>query len=305
MTATANIQNAFTVDVEDWVQSVLDPNMPLTDNFVKNTHRVLDLLDRFATKATFFVLGLAAEKSPVLVREIRQRGHDVQSHGHAHRLIHTQSRRAFREDVIRSKRFLEDLIGSPVCGYRAPAFSITTQTLWALDVLVEEGFTFDSSINPARTSRYGVAGAPRFPHKLRTPGGGELIEVPVASFRAFGKTIPLGGGGYFRLFPFRMIRATIGQLNHAGHVATIYCHPYEFNPKEIASIAQKVSFRVRVHQGLGRVGFAGKMERLLSKWSFGPIREVINSAGSLPVFEHVAANANLDRESCCALSART
>lgn len=287
-----NILNAFTIDVEDWVQSALDPELPLTDNFVAGTHRILDLLNKHDTKATFFVLGLAAEKAPNLVREIHSLGHEVQSHGYGHRLVHTQTPREFRDDIIRSKKLLEDLTGSLISGYRAPAFSITNRTLWALDVLVDAGFTFDSSINPAKTSRYGIAGAPRFPHKLRTPGGNELIEIPVASYRVLGRTIPLGGGGYFRLFPYVMIRKTIGQLNRAGHAATIYCHPYEFNPYEIASLNHEIPLRLRLHQGLGRGGLAGKIEKLLSSCSFGPMLQVIRSAGELPVCEHNSAPKN-------------
>jgi polysaccharide deacetylase family protein (PEP-CTERM system associated) len=278
----AHTVNAFTVDVEDWVQSVLDPDAPLTGNFVPNTHRILDLLDKYETKATFFVLGLAAEKAPMLVREIHARGHEVQSHGYGHRLVHMQTPREFRADIEKSKKMLEDLTGSLVCGYRAPAFSITKGNLWALDALVDAGFTFDSSINPAKTSRYGIAGAPRFLHKLRTPNGREMIEIPVASYRAFGKTIPLGGGGYFRLFPFTMIRRTINQLHRLGHPATIYCHPYEFNPNEIASLDRDIPLRLRLHQGLGRRGFVDKIAQLLSTWRFGSIRDVLENVGELP-----------------------
>ncbi len=295
MNATSEPLNAFTVDVEDWVQSVLDAESPLTENFVANTHRILDLLDKHSTKATFFVLGLAAEKAPELVREIHGRGHEVQSHGFAHRHVHAQTPREFRDDVVKSKKLLEDLIGSPVCGYRAPAFSITERNLWALDVLVDAGFTFDSSINPAKTSRYGIAGAPRFPHRLRTQSGGELIEIPVASYRALGKTIPLGGGGYFRLFPIKMIDKTIKQLHAQGHPATIYTHPYEFNPNEIASLDRNVPLRLRLHQGLGRGRFADKIERLLANWRFGPLCDVIQALGDLPVHEHNRTPENLSR----------
>jgi polysaccharide deacetylase family protein (PEP-CTERM system associated) len=285
VTAPAGILNAFTVDVEDWVQSVLDPRAPLTDHFVANTRCVLDLLDKHGTNATFFVLGLAAEKAPDLVREIHRRGHEVQSHGYGHRLVHTQSPREFRDDVVHAKKILEDITGSVVCGYRAPAFSITRRNLWALDVLVDAGFTFDSSINPAKTSRYGITGAPRFPHRLRTSGG-EITEIPVASLRVLGKTIPLGGGGYFRLFPIPMIRRAIKQLHRMAHSATVYCHPYEFNAAEIASLAREIPLRIRLHQGLGRRMFPRKIEKLLSDWRFGPVREVILEAGELPVFEH-------------------
>ena len=171
MTVATRMLNSISIDVEDWLQSVVDPNLPLTDRFCRNTHRILDTLAGFGVRATFFVLGLAAEKAPNLIREIREAGHEVQSHGYGHRLVHTLSAEQFRADVERSKKLLEDITGSPITGYRAPAFTITLDTLWALDVLVECGFRYDSSVFPVPMRRYGIEGAPHYVHRLKTPHG--------------------------------------------------------------------------------------------------------------------------------------
>lgn len=277
----SRVVNALTVDVEDWVQSVLDPELPLTDSFFDNTMRVLDLFAGHQMRATFFVLGLAAEKSPEIVRRIQAAGHDVQSHGYGHRLIHTLSPEQFRADVERSKKLLEDLTGSEVVGYRAPAFSITCRTLWALDVLADCGFTFDSSIVPARTRRYGIEGAKWYPHRLTTPRGQEMTEWPVTTFQAMGRRRPIGGGGYFRLYPLAMIRRAIRQLNRAGHPATIYMHPYELNPGELARLPHAIPWALRFHQELGRSRFRRKLEGVLSTFPFAPIGEAQSASPRL------------------------
>ena len=282
--------NAITIDVEDWVQSVLDPNLPLTDRFVRNTHRVLELLESHGVRGTFFVLGLAAEKAPELVREIQRAGHEVQSHGYGHQLIHTLDRDAFRSDLERSRKLLEDITGQPITGYRAPAFSITQETLWALDVLVECGFRYDSSIVPVKTRRYGIDGASWFPHRLQTPSGYELMEWPVASWQMAGVRRPIGGGGYFRLYPFALIRKAISQIHRSQAPAVIYMHPYELAPEELSELPYRVPWKLRLHQSLGRRGFARKMHRLLTEFRFGPIRSVSASLEEASVAGQAAWN---------------
>jgi len=291
--AAAEPPNAVTVDVEDWLQSVVDPALPVTDRFRGNTRKLLEAFAARGVRGTFFVLGLAAEKAPDLVREIQQAGHEVQSHGYGHRLITSLTPEEFRADVVRSKKLLEDLTGHEVCGYRAPAFTITLQTLWALDILAEAGFRYDSSVFPIRMPRYGIRGAPHFPHKLKTPGGAEIVEIPVASYRLAGRRIPTGGGGYFRLLPYPLLRGGIRQLNDAGHSATIYMHPYEFAPGEIGTFDHPVRLKTRLHQGLCRGAFAGRVQRLLSEFRFGPVRDVIASIDRWPVHTHAAAGADV------------
>lgn len=281
----SHVRNAITIDVEDWL-SALYPQRPVTDRFVVNTRKVLQALATRQTCGTFFVLGRVAEKAPQLVREIQAAGHEVQSHGYGHELLHHLTPARFRADLEHSKKLLEDITGCPVNGYRAPAFSITTQTLWALDVLAETGFTYDSSVFPLRTRRYGIDGAPYYPHVLRTPGGHELHEFPVATYRLAGRRIPAGGGGYFRLFPYFVLRRGIRQLNVAGHPATIYVHPYEYNPGEISELPYAISWKTRLHQSLGRRWFPRRIDRLLTEFRFGSIRDVIAAVSDWPRHEH-------------------
>jgi len=276
--------NAITVDVEDWVQSVFDPNLGLTDRFVQNTQRILELFDAQKIRATFFVLGLAAEKSPQLVREIHNAGHEIQCHGYGHRLIFNQTPQQFREDVTRSKKLLEDITGQPIRGYRAPAFSITEKTLWALDVLVDCGFEYDSSIFPMKMKRYGMDGVPTYPHRLKTPSGREIVEIPVATCRWLGRNWPIGGGGYFRLLPYPILQRGIQRINRSGQPATIYMHPYEFAAKELSELPLRIPLKQKLHQGLGRQGFATKIEKLLSDFHFAPIQSMIDAQADLPLF---------------------
>lgn len=279
----AAIINAVTVDVEDWAQAVIDPRLPLTDRFVGNTRRVLECFARQGVRGTFFVLGLAAEKAPHLVREIHSAGHEVQSHGYGHELLFRIDAQRFRADIDRSKKLLEDILGEPIVGYRAPAFSITAQTLWALDVLGELGFEYDSSIFPIRMPRYGIAGAPTTPHRLRTAHGHELTELPVATLPLLGRRIAVGGGGYFRLFPRRLLRRGIQYANHRGHAATIYMHPHELAPDELSHAIHPVSWKTWAHQSIGRWGFEEKVEALLSEFRFGRIADLRAAAGELPL----------------------
>lgn len=275
--------HALTVDVEDWIQSVYDADSPLTDCFIRNTHCILELLDAHATKATFFVLGLAAEKCPQLVRDIHRAGHEVQSHGWGHRLLATLTREQFTEDVSRSKRFLEDLIGREVVGYRAPAFGVTRSTLWALDALIEAGYYYDSSIFPVQMPRYGIRGVPRIPFRVIAPNGGSLLEMPVASCRTVFGRRPVAGGGYFRLFPYPAIRRTAQQFEHLGQPAVFYVHPYEFAPDEWRRVSVRIPLRLRLHQSVGRRGVKIKVGRLLTDFSFSPLRSIIPSLDRVPI----------------------
>lgn len=278
--------NSISVDVEDWLQSTIDPKLPLTDRFYANTRKVLEAFAARNVRATFFVLGLAAEKAPQMVREIQEAGHEIQSHGYGHELVYTLDPKRFRADLDRSKKLLEDITGREIVGYRAPAFTITLDNLWALDVLIEAGFKYDSSVFPIRMRRYGIDNAPIYPHRLRTPCGAELIELPVAVTRLAGRRIPTAGGGYFRLVPYFFLRHGVRQLNAEGHTATIYIHPYEYDPNEFSELDYRVPLKTRLHQGLGRRSFPAKVDRLLSDFPFGSMQEVIDSLADLPLYEH-------------------
>lgn len=277
----------MSVDVEDWAQSSVDTELPITERFIANTHTLLELLAEADARATFFVLGLAAEKAPSLVRSIQAAGHEVQSHGFGHRLISSMTPAQFRLDILASKTQLEDLLGSPVIGYRAPGFSVTLDTLWALDVLSECGFEYDSSIFPVRTLRYGISQAPRQPVRLYTPCGHKLFEVPVASYRWGGRTWPTGGGGYLRLLPLAIIRRGIDQLNKLGCPATLYMHPHELDPEELHGLPFPVSWTRRLHQGFGRRGVREKLAALLRIYRFSSIRDAVPFSNALSQWDPV------------------
>lgn len=278
--------NAMSVDVEDWAQSTLSPHLPLSRRFETSTRRIIEAFADRGVRGTFFVLGLAAEKAPHIVREIQRAGHEVQSHGYGHENIHDLTPERFRRDMDRSKKLLEDMTGVEIYAYRAPFFTITEKTLWALDVLVEQGFRYDSSIFPMKMKRYGIDGAPPFPHKVRTPGGNEIMELPVATCTFAGRQLPVGGGGYFRLFPYPLLRRGVTQLNAAGHGATIYMHPYEYDPFEFRELDMDVSWKLRLHQSIGRRGFPRKVDRMLAEFRFGTMQDVIDETSEWPVFEH-------------------
>ncbi len=255
-----------TVDVEDWAQSTLDTELPISARAGPNMAHVLDVLAEENAKATCFVLGKFAEKFPDCVKRIAAEGHEVASHGYGHVDVFRLSPAQFREDVRRSKAQLEALTGSPVKGYRAPDFSIIQESLWALDVLAEEGFAYDASINPAVLARFGVPDFPAQPVRLELNQGRSLVELPVATWTLRGRRFPVAGGGYHRLLPFSCIRWAIERIVLNGDVFTAYCHPYEFDPDEFDHLGYRLPMKTRLHQGLGRRGFEGKFRRMLREF---------------------------------------
>ncbi|MCD4726621.1 MAG: polysaccharide deacetylase family protein, partial [Pirellulales bacterium] len=201
MKAATEMFNVFTVDVEDYFQVSAFEKHVRRDQWdqwesrvVSNTHHILQLLDRHHVRATFFVLGWVAQRHPRLVREIHACGHEIGSHGYWHRLVYQQTPEEFRTDLRRSRDALQETLGRPVTAYRAASFSITRQSLWALEILVEEGFLVDSSVFPIRHDRYGIPGAEPGPHRLETPAG-SLWEFPPSVARLAGMNLPVGGGG--------------------------------------------------------------------------------------------------------------
>jgi polysaccharide deacetylase family protein (PEP-CTERM system associated) len=261
----------ISIDVEDWPQSSWDRELPITRRAADNTRRLLELLARTGVKSTMFVLGKLAEKFPDVVREIDAAGHEVGSHGYGHVEIFKQSREEFAQDLARSKKLLEEIVGKPVRGYRAPDFSIVRDSLWALEVLAEQGFEYDSSIFPVKRPRYGIPDWPLEPRRVLLPGGLAILEFPIASYRAWGKNWPVGGGGYHRLLPGPAGRWLARRVMQSRPFV-FYCHPYEFDPREFAEIPLKLPLKVRLHQGLGRSRFRGRFERLISQ--FGGCRMI-------------------------------
>lgn len=234
---SSKVINALTVDVEDYfhvsaLSSVID-RQDWVDNdrgrVVASTQRLLALFDSKGYKATFFVLGWVAERYPELVREIHLQGHEVASHGWSHQLVYNQSPEVFRTETERSKKFLEDIIGQEVLGYRAASYSITPKSKWALDILVEQGFKYDSSLFPVYHDRYGMPDIPFHPYLLKTDNGGELVEFPLTTYGIFGYRLPVAGGGYFRLFPYWFNRRCLSSVNRSGKPFVFYLHPWEID----------------------------------------------------------------------------
>jgi len=266
----------ISVDVEDWPQSSWDRALPISPRAADNTRRVLNLLDEAGVRATMFVLGKFAEKYPNMVREIHNAGHEVACHGYGHEEIFKQSKQAFREDIRRSKGLIEQAIGQRVVGYRAPDFSVVPQTLWALGVLAGEGFSYDSSIFPVRNRRYGIPGWPTEPIRVVLPSNITIHELPIATFRGPGGNWPVGGGGYHRLLPSPMIRYFARRtLNVAPFV--FYCHPYEFDSRELKEIPLKLPLRTRLHQGLGRRRFGHRFRKFLDEFGGRKMIDLLSS----------------------------
>ena len=272
--------NAFSVDVEDYFQvAAFEGTVPratwdrLEPRVERNTRRLLELCDRHQVKGTFFVLGWVAERWPQLVRDIRDAGHELGTHGQDHRRVTTLTPHEFRADVRRSKQTIEDAAGVEVIGYRAPSYSIVRETLWAVDVLAEEGFRYDSSIFPIRHDRYGIPDFPRFPRPLRGHDGTALHEVPISTVRLGGMNLPFVGGGYLRHFPFSFIRWGMERLNgFEKWPAILYIHPWEIDPEQPRQPVRWLT-RLRHYRNLHRT--EERLTRLFSDYSFTTIREVL------------------------------
>jgi polysaccharide deacetylase family protein (PEP-CTERM system associated) len=276
--------NAFSIDVEDYFQvAALAPSVTRESwstreaRVERNTDILLNLLAERGIRATFFVLGWTAERHPDLIRRIAAAHHEIASHGFPHKLIYTQSPEEFREESARSKALLEALSGQPVIGYRAASFSITRRSLWALDVLIDLGFRYDSSIFPIRHDRYGIPGASPEPGRVTAPSGRTLVEFPLSAASFCGVAIPVSGGGYFRLLPYWVTRAGLRQINEQrGRPYAFYLHPWELDPAQPRVKVGMVS-RFRHYTNLDRC--EGRLKRLLSDFSFAPMANVLNGLG--------------------------
>lgn len=275
----SRVVNAMTVDVEDYFHAsafdrlVSRPSWSTRESrVVANTERLLEAFDRHKVRGTFFVLGWVAERHPALVRAIADGGHEVASHGFHHQLIYTLTRAQFREDVRRAKAVIENTTGAQVRGYRAPSFSIVDASLWALDVLLEEGHTYDASIFPVQHHRYGIPGAPRHPHLVRCETG-SICEMPAPTLRLGSKNWPIAGGGYFRLAPYWLTKRAIARVNaHDGLPVAFYIHPWEVDPDQ-PRLAQSRLLRWRHHVGIDKT--LDRLERLMHDFSFAPVSTVL------------------------------
>jgi polysaccharide deacetylase family protein (PEP-CTERM system associated) len=278
--------NALTIDVEDYYHVTGFESIVRFEDWERyesrverNTHRLLDLFDDYDTKATFFVLGWLAERHPNLIHAIHTRGHEVASHGYAHQRIYTQTPTQFREETRKSKRILENAISHCVWGYRAASYSITKESLWALEILKEEGFAYDSSIFPVRHDRYGIPGYQRFCHVLTSQEGRGLVEFPISTLRLGGANIPIAGGGYFRIFPYAFNRWALRRINERERQpALVYLHPWEIDPEQPRIHGSALS-RFRQYVNLEKT--EKRLIRLLKDFTFGPISAVLQQRGFL------------------------
>ncbi len=254
----------------------------------ESTRRLLDLFDRTGSRATFFVLGWVAERHAKLVREIADRGHEVACHGYAHDLVYDLGPQRFREDLRRARAAVESATGLGLHGYRAPSYSITRASLWALPILVEEGFRFDSSIFPIRHPRYGIPDFVRHPVNLDL-GGARLQEFPLTTLRFGRLNFPLAGGAYLRFLPGALFRLGFRRLTGAGEPTVLYLHPWEIDPGQPR---QAVGWRIRINHYFNLHRVEGRLERLLETHRFAPLGEVLaglEAAGELPVYPLPAA----------------
>ncbi len=270
------IRNIISVDVEEYfhptelAKSVRQEQWDsLPSLVVPETKRVLEIFDRHQVKATFFVLGWVAERYPGLIGEIASRGHEIGCHSFLHRLVYDLTPAEFREDTRRAVQAIENACGITPKAYRAPSYSITNKSLWALEVLAECGFTHDSSIYPIEHDRYGIPGFGRHSRTLSTPSG-PIMEVPIATVELSRKNIaPVGGGAYLRLLPYRYTAAGVRRINETDQQpACIYFHPWELDPDH-PRFAQGFIARLRTYTGLRSM--SRKIERLLGEFEFGPL----------------------------------
>ena len=273
--------SAFSVDVEDWYQvsdfdAVIgrDEWARQDDRLARSTDGILAVLADAGVRATFFVLGWNAERHPELVRRIAAAGHEIGSHGHHHRVVYELTPGAFRDDVVRSKAILEDIVGEPILGYRAPSLSITRACEWALDVVLDAGFRYSSSILPAGSPERGFPGAPCGPHVVRERDGRALVEFPLTVLELpGGRALPVGGGGWLRALPSPVFRWAVRRVLASGRPTVTYIHPWEIDPDHPrVPTAGRRGFSMHY---VGLRGTEAKLRRLLRDVPFAPCRDVL------------------------------
>ena len=275
------ISNALTVDVEEYYHASIfrrgTQGIPISSfesRVEQNTDQLLGLMQEYGAKGTFFVLGEVAALHPAMVRRIAEHGHEVACHSDRHLDVYRQTPTQFREDVRRARQCIEDVIGEPIVGYRAPNFSIRREQGWAFQVLLEEGFRYDSSVYPIVHDRYGVHTAPRFPYEIWRDGTSSLIEFPISTARVFGWNLPIGGGGYFRLAPYRLSRLGIQRVNGAEQQPVMfYLHPWELDPDQPRP---PMPWRDAFRHYVGVKKQVAKLSQLLGHFHFRTVRDVLD-----------------------------
>jgi len=274
------IVNAMTVDVEDYFHvAAFAKDIARSDwdhmeyRAEANTQKLLSLFAETHVQATFFVLGWVAKRSPHLVREIQRAGHEIASHGMSHKLVYNQSPTEFAAETRESKALLEDITGQPIEGYRASTYSITKKSLWALDVLCDAGFKYDSSIFPIAHDKYGIPDAPLVPSVIAAPNGKQIVEFPMSTATMFGVRVPVSGGGYFRLLPYGVTRAGLRKLNHnLQRPFVFYLHPWEIDAGQPRVKTSALS-RFRHYTNIGKC--EARLRRLVAEFKFSTMKDVL------------------------------
>ncbi|WP_196138889.1 XrtA system polysaccharide deacetylase [Aliikangiella sp. G2MR2-5] len=278
--------NTFTVDVEDYFQVEAMSRAVDREKWddyecrvEKNTGQILELMEKKGQIGTFFILGWVAKRYPEIVRAIAAQGHEIASHGMTHQLIYRQDIETFRQETLDSKKLLEDIIQKPIKGYRAATYSITEKSLWALDVLIEAGYQYDSSIFPMRHDNYGIPDINPDPHILTAPCGETIVEFPISTVKEKGFTLPIAGGGYFRLFPYAFTRWGLNRINKKNKPFVFYIHPWEVDPEQpkVAGLSKFSKFRH--YNNLEKC--EQRLERLMSDFRFTTMEQVLVNLGLL------------------------
>lgn len=273
-----SVVHALTIDVEDWFHILnLRNGVPVEDydqmesRVEANTEHLLSILHEAGVKGTFFIVGWAAERFPELVKAIHSQGHEVASHSYAHTLSYEMDQEAFRSDAAKSKEILENLTGEAVLGFRAPGTSITAANTWALDILLDLGFAYDSSIYPGKREHGGLPGASRFAYQQPTPLGRSILEIPFSCLNVLGMNIGFAGGGYLRLLPYCLIKRGLAEYSRQEQPVNVYVHPREIDP-EHPRLKMPLYRRFKSYVNLRST--EKKMARLLQEYPFGRIRDI-------------------------------
>ena len=270
------LTNAMSVDVEDYFQVAAFDDFISPDEWdylphrvEKNTQKILELFSKFDTKATFFMLGWVAERFPGLVTDIVAQGHEIASHGYAHKRATLQTRDEFREDITKAKKILEDIGGTEIKGYRAPSYSINHSNMWVHDELLKTGHQYSSSVYPVKHDLYGIPDAPRFKYILSNG----LVEIPISTIKVLNKNLPAGGGGFFRFYPYSMSKWIIKQINKTEQQATIfYFHPWEVDPEQPKQSQASLKSKFRHYLNLSKT--EDRLSRLLKDFEWDRMDKV-------------------------------
>lgn len=260
--------NALTIDLEDWRQSTFNNEAPITERVVENTKKILDIFAETNTKATFFCLGLVAEKYPQLIKDIHNQGHEISTHGWSHGSVKEMGADKFKQELTGSIRILEDICGVKVLGHRAPNFSIDLETEWAFEIIAELGLIYDSSLFPIKGKRYGSPECSLKSFHINK----NLVEIPLTALDFGGRRWPVLGGGYFRLYPYLLSSYFLRKINRDGRPAVVYIHPHEVDTQDLKK--GDIPYKIRFHQGLFRYRIAARLKKLLSDFKFDSIQKV-------------------------------